>query len=114
MEGARWPTQTARSLRFGVRAFLLVLCAAHLARAEASVAQLIEQLRGAADFRVRTQAALALGGLDDRSATTPLCQALDDTSDSVRSAAAAALGKLKDPAGLPCLKNHLADANAAV
>jgi len=90
------------------------LCSAHSALAEGRVALLIEQLGNAADFRLRTQAALALGALEDRSATAPLCQALDDKSDSVRSAAAAAIGKLKDSAGLPCLKNHLADTNAAV
>jgi len=43
-----------------------------------------------------------------------LCEALDDASNSVRSASAAALGKLKSPAGLPCLRSHLAEANASV
>jgi hypothetical protein len=48
-------------------------------------------------------------------AVQPLCQALEDANDSVRSASAAALGKLKNPGGLPCLKNHLDDeANASV
>jgi hypothetical protein len=76
---------------------------------------LVDQLKNATDFRLRTQAALALGGSDDPSAVQPLCQALDDSNDSVRSAAAAALGKLKNPAGGPCLKNHMDDeANPSV
>src|SRR5262249_44009761 len=66
------------------------------------------------DFRVRTQAALALGASDDKAAVEPLCSALDDTNDSVRSAAAAALGRLKNPKGLPCLKSHLGESSASV
>lgn len=101
--------------RFGVLGILLAaLFAAYSASAEGRVGFLIEQLKSASDFRVRTQAALALGASDAPAATAPLCDALDDTSDSVRSAAAAALGKLKNPAGLPCLKNHLADRNPSV
>jgi hypothetical protein len=79
------------------------------ARADTHLGFLIEQLKNASDFRLRTQAALALGGSDDPTAAQPLCDALDDASDSVRSAAAAALGKLKNPLGLGCLKAHLDD-----
>jgi hypothetical protein len=75
----------------------------------------MDQLKNASDFRLRTQAALALGASDDPTAASPLCDALDDDNDSVRSAAAAALGKLKSPAGLPCLKDHLeGETNASV
>jgi hypothetical protein len=85
------------------------------ASAQTRFAFLVDQLKNASDFRLRTQAALALGGSDEPSAVDPLCEALDDSNDSVRSAAAAALGKLKNPAGLPCLKSHLEDeANASV
>jgi hypothetical protein len=77
--------------------------------ADSRLAFLAEQLSTASDFRVRTQAALALGACDDPLAVEPLCEALDDSSDSVRSAASAALGKLNNPAGLPCLRDHLAD-----
>jgi len=73
-----------------------------------------EQLKNATDFRVRTQAALALGASDDPGAVAPLCDALNDASDSVRSAAAAALGKLKNTVGAGCLKRHLGETNAAV
>jgi hypothetical protein len=82
--------------------------------AEGRVSFLIDQLKHATDFRLRTQAALALGASEDPSAVTPLCAGLDDASDSVRSASAAALGKLKNPGGLGCLKRHLGDTNASV
>lgn len=84
------------------------------ARGQGKVEFLTDQLKGAADFRVRTQAALALGASDDPAAVAPLCEALDDANDSVRSAAAAALGKLKRPGGLPCLKDHDREANGSV
>ena len=97
-----------------LRALLVVLCATYLALAQGRVGVLIDQLKNGTDFRLRTQAALALGTSDDPSAAAPLCEALDDASDSVRSAAAAALGKLKNPAGLPCLRNHMGEMNASV
>lgn len=65
---------------------------------------LAEQLRNNEDYRVRTQAALALGASGDDAATKPLCDALSDSNLSVKVAAAAALGKLGKPAGLPCLQ----------
>ncbi len=74
----------------------------------------IEQLKSATDFRVRTQAALALGASDDPAALAPLCEGLNDASDSVRSAAAAAVGKLKNPAGATCLRRHLGESNGGV
>jgi hypothetical protein len=98
-------------------AFALVLVLLALARgasAESRVPFLSEQLKNASDFRVRTQAALALGASDDPSAVDPLCRGLDDANDTVRSAAAAALGKLKNPSGLSCLKAHAQDRSASV
>jgi hypothetical protein len=74
------------------------------ARAEPRVAYLIEQLKTSEDYRVRTQAALGLGASGDDAAVKPLCDALGDANVSVKVAAAAALGKLGKPAGLPCLK----------
>jgi hypothetical protein len=75
-----------------------------IAWAEPSVAYLTEQLRTSDDSRVRTQAALALGKSGDDAAVSPLCGALSDSNASVKVAAAAALGKLGKPAGLPCLR----------
>jgi hypothetical protein len=82
------------------------------ARADPKVSQLIEQLRTSDDFRVRTQAALALGASGDDAAVKPLCDALGDSNVSVEVAAAAALGKLGKPAGAPCLKAVIARAPA--
>ena len=56
---------------------------------------------------MRTQAALGLGASGDDAAVKPLCDALGDGNASVKVAAAAALGKLGKPAGLPCLKAAL-------
>lgn len=58
------------------------------------------------DFRVRTNAALQLGATGDGAAVQPLCGALDDPSDVVRSAAAVALKRLGKPDAVPCLKAH--------
>lgn len=59
------------------------------------------------DFRVRTNAALALGATGDDAAVTPLCRALNDPSDTVRQAAAVAMKRLAKPAALNCLKGRL-------
>jgi hypothetical protein len=101
-----------RALVIGL--FSIVVSSVRPLAAEGRVPFLIEQLKHATDFRLRTQAALALGASEDPSAVSPLCGGLDDTSESVRSASAAALGKLKNPSGLPCLKRHAGDTSASV
>ncbi len=68
---------------------------------------LAEQLKSD-DYRVRTQAALALGASGDETAIKPLCDALTDQNASVKTAAAAALGKLAKPASLKCLEAAIA------
>jgi hypothetical protein len=79
-----------------------------LARAQGigDVDRMIENLRSGADFRVRTQAALALGASRSERATAPLCGALADSNTTVRAAAAAALGKLQ-LGGADCLEARL-------
>jgi len=76
------------------------------ARADDRFDKTTSELANNSDFRVRTQAALALGATKDKRAVTPLCGALDDSNTTVRAAAAAALGKLS-LGGLSCLKAHL-------
>lgn len=66
---------------------------------------LVEQLKSNDDYRVRTQAALALGASGEDAAVRPLCDALGDSNATVKTAAAAALGKLGKPSGLPCLQS---------
>ncbi len=73
----------------------------------ADVDQLADKLAHAKDFRVRTQAALALGASRSKRAVEPLCGGLGDESSTVRAAAAAALGKLRK-GGAECLKRRLA------
>jgi HEAT repeat protein len=86
----------------------LVLCAlleAGTAGAE-SVKELAKKLLTHDDFRVRAQAALALGSSGEAEAMSPLCKGLDDSNDTVRAAAAGGLGKLQK-GGLDCLKKRL-------
>ncbi len=87
---------------------------ATLAAGDSRTEFLIGRLR-ADDFRVRTNAALALGASSDEGAVTPLCQALTDESEVVRQAVAAALKRLAKPSALGCLKSRLrAEPTAAV
>jgi hypothetical protein len=65
----------------------------------------IKQLKTSDDFKVRTQAALALGASGDDAAVDPLCGALADSDNAVKVAAAAALGKLGKSSGVTCLKS---------
>ncbi len=65
------------------------------------------------DPRVRASAALALGTSNDAAALQPLCQALSDPSDAVRTSAAAALARLGRPQGVDCLKPRLASESSA-
>ncbi len=71
-----------------------------------SVAKLATTLLRSDDFRLRTQAALALGASGSAKAVKPLCKGLDDTNDAVRAAVAAGLGKLQR-GGVDCMKKRL-------
>jgi hypothetical protein len=93
---------SALVLLFSALVFVLLPRPLH---AQSRTSNLIEQLRSNDDYRVRTQAALALGASGDDAAVRPLCDALGDSNASVKVAAAAALGKLGKPAGLPCLQS---------
>jgi len=58
------------------------------------------------DFRVRTNAALALGAANDDLAVEPLCGALSDASEVVRQASAVAMKRLGRPKAIGCLKER--------
>ncbi len=93
----------------------LVMLRASSAHADPKVTDAADKLRNASDFRVRVQAALALGTSSSAEAVRPLCDGLDDTNTAVRGAAAAALGKLGKKEGLPCLRNKVgAESNTSV
>ena len=82
----------------------LALCALSTpALADSRTDFLIGRLK-ADDFRVRTNAALALGQSGDEAVVAPLCGALDDSSDVVRQAVAVAFERLAKPAAASCLK----------
>lgn len=58
------------------------------------------------DFRVRTNAALALGATNDDGAVSPLCAGLGDPSEVVRQAVAVGLKRLARPSSSDCLKRR--------
>src|SRR5580658_552354 len=55
------------------------------------------------DFRVRTNAALALGLTHDEEAVVPLCAGLEDPNETVRQGAAVGLRRLGLSSGVDCL-----------
>jgi hypothetical protein len=91
-----------RGLFGWVIAAVVLLVGANV-QAAPKIDELIKQLQSD-DFRVRTQAALALGASRDAAAVKPLCGALSDSNSTVKSAAAAGLGKLGNDGGISCLK----------
>ena len=100
---------------YGVFLAALVLLLAPTLFAKATNAdKLVRSLQNSDDFRVRTQAALALGGSKSADAVEPLCGALEDDNTTVRAAAAAALGRLH-LGGENCLeRRRKAEKNATV
>ncbi len=58
------------------------------------------------DFRVRTNAALALGATNDDDAVAPLCAGLADPSEVVRHAVAVGLRRLGRSSSIACLRER--------
>jgi HEAT repeats len=96
----------ASARRLGLVAFVLIVLASMPSRADSRTDFLVGRLQ-ADDFRVRTNAALALGQTGDAAVVSPLCAALSDPSDVVRQAVAVALQRLAKPAAIGCLKDRL-------
>jgi hypothetical protein len=88
----------------------LLICLALLVSISAQASDAIEKnislLRTSSDFRVRTQAALALGASTSGRAVDPLCGALADENRTVRIASATALSRLRQ-GGASCLNARL-------
>ncbi len=102
---SKTPASPRRSLAlFLVPSCLVALMVASSASADPRTEFFIKQLKTSDDFKVRTQAALALGASGDTAAVAPLCGGLGDANNSVKVAAAAALGKLGKGEGAGCLK----------
>ena len=66
------------------------------------------------DFRIRVQAAFAMGGTHDAMFVAPLSRALVDSNPAIRAAAAASLGRLGDRTSLAALRRATHDSSAAV
>jgi HEAT repeats len=73
---------------------------------EAKVQFLAEKLNSD-DFRVRTNAALALGATGEEIAVDPLCKALADENEVVRKAAVAGIKRLAKPKAIGCVKARI-------
>src|SRR5687768_4200938 len=83
-------------------------------RARNDRATLVRTLEGHRDFRLRVQAAFALGNAQDAASVSPLERALHDANPAVRAAAATSLGRIGSPRALPALRRALTDGSAAV
>jgi hypothetical protein len=82
------------AMRVAVLALFVLALAPAIAHAD-NVTDLIKQLRGGSDYKVRLSAAIGLGNQKDSRAITPLVTALEKDGDkNVRAAAAASLGKI--------------------
>lgn len=101
---ARGWQNARRSMALVVVAFVIGVVAP--AFADDRTAFLIDRLKSD-DFRVRTNAALALGATNEESAVQPLCAALGDSQEVVRQSVAAALKRLAKPSSLACLRARL-------
>jgi hypothetical protein len=105
--------------RIFVGAALLALCVTlaplNVAAADARTDFLIRMLSSSAQFRVRAQAALALGGQAPAPVITQaLASALSDEHPAVRAASAASLERLKDPAASSALRAAQNDSDSSV
>lgn len=106
-------------LRFRTLGFAaVILFGAASARAEVGsedqIEALFERLRNAEKPPTRVTAARDLGTAGDVAAVRPLCEALGDSSESVRRAAAEALSRFPKSGALECLKGHSEERNAGV
>jgi hypothetical protein len=104
---ARTSASRSRRLAALIVLFLASLLSVPVSTAE-DVTSLSRVLGSESDFRVRVNAALALGKTHSRAALGPLVSALDDQHPAVRAAAAAAIGSLGSRDGAGALRGRLA------
>jgi hypothetical protein len=107
-DGMTMKTFVVRGFRFALFWSVCVLLIPQWALAQnaSEIPELARRLKTSDDFRVRTQAALALGATGDAKAVPHLCEGLKDQNAAVRTAAAAALGRTGTK-GVVCLKSQL-------
>src|SRR5258706_11986683 len=99
-----WTRSAGRLLSFALVALFVLVSS--VATAEDRIEFLANRLRNDKDFRVRANAALALGATDDDRAVAPLCDGLSDEHETVRKHSATAHERLKRAASLDCLKRR--------
>ena len=114
-------TLVFRRLNAPLLVLLALMLIAPTVRADGRVSFLAARLNyppaagQADDFRVRTNAALALGATDDDDAVPALCGGLDDPSEVVRQAVAVALKRLARASSRDCLQRRAGtETNASV
>jgi hypothetical protein len=95
----------------GLGLFALSFAVPSAAQDRAALSRL---LREGQDFRVRVQAAFAIGNTHDPILRPQLERALRDEHVAVRAAAATALGRLGSPRAIPALERALRDPERAV
>ena len=99
----------------GAAAVLLCWLLSSVALADARTDFLMRMLSTSTQFRVRAQAALALGSqIGMKEVVTALTSALRDEHPAVRAASAAALERLGDTSAIPALKSAQNDGDGAV
>jgi hypothetical protein len=95
-------------------ALAVAAAASGVAHAGSRTDYLTRQLENGRDARVRAQAAVMLGALNDPAAATPLCTGLSDSEPVVRMAAASGLGALEELSTISCLEAHRKDSDPEV
>lgn len=113
-----WVQTSVWMLHLGFRCLaVVVLCLSltGVASADARTDFLVRMLASSTQFRVRTQAALALGAQPPAAEITQaLAKALADEHPAVRAASASALERIKDPSTLSALRAAQNDSDASV
>src|ERR1700723_1695701 len=103
---------SSRLVLAGLTVLAALLLVTRPARADSRVTFLAERLKYPPsagkpdDFRVRTNAALALGATDNDDAVPVLCSGLDDPSELVRQGVAVALKRLARASAHDCLQRR--------
>lgn len=94
----------AAALLFSLVVGGIAIFAPHDAHADQARVRFLSDKLQSDDFRVRTNAALALGATNEDTAVQPLCGALSDSYEVVRQASAVALKRLGRTSAVGCLR----------
>lgn len=107
--------RTSVSRRLPLALVLTLVLGASVARADARTDYLVRILQTSAEFRVRAQAAIALGGMSPSDQISQaLVRGLSDADPSVRAACAASLERVGDASALVALRAAASDGDGNV